>query len=208
MMDVDEKLIKEITHYVIEEIKKISNDPGENRLGNDAAAKGIDVKEVVIGVGPAYGTKIRKTIAGLDHWEVLKQIMAGIEEEGMVPRVIKVYKTSDVAFIGKEAAFLSGSGIGIGLQSKGTVIIHQKDLQPLSNIELFPQAPLITIQKYRQIGINAARYAKGMSVAPIAVENDCMVRPKFQVKAALMHIKETEEVDKARQTIEIKKVEG
>ena len=97
--------------------------------------------------------------------------------------------------MGLEAAKISGSGIGIGLQSKGTAVIHQKDLYPLSNLELFPQAPLITLDMYRKIGQNAARYVKGEKVTPIESVNDPMVRAKFQVKAALMHIKETEQVD-------------
>ena len=113
----------------------------------------------------------------------------------MVSRVVKVLKTSDVCFMGLEAAKISGSGIGIGLQSKGTAVIHQKDLYPLSNLELFPQAPLITLDMYRKIGQNAARYVKGEKVTPIESVNDPMVRAKFQVKAALMHIKETEQVD-------------
>ena len=79
----------------------------------------------------------------------------------MVPRVIKVLRTSDVGFMGLDAAKLSGSGIAIGLQSKGTAVIHQKDLYPLSNLELFPQAPLMTLETYRKIGQNAARYVKG-----------------------------------------------
>ena len=66
-----------------------------------------------------------------------ENIKAGIEEEGMTSRVVKVLDTSDVGFMGLEAAKLSGSGIGIGLQSKGTTVIHQKDLYPLSNLELF-----------------------------------------------------------------------
>jgi glycerol dehydratase medium subunit/propanediol dehydratase medium subunit len=134
---------------------------------------------------------------------VLKEIMAGIEEEGLVPRIVKVVKTSDVAFIGKDAALLSGSGIGIGLQSKGTAIIHQRELYPLTNLELFPQAPLLTLERYRQIGRNASLYAKGNMVKPVEVENDYMVRPKFQVKAAVMHIKETEEVIKGAESIEL-----
>ena len=41
--------------------------------------------------------------------------------------------------IGSRAAKISGgSGVGIGIQSKGTTIIHQKDLPPLDNLELFP----------------------------------------------------------------------
>ena len=119
----------------------------------------------------------------------------------MVSRVVKVFKSSDVAFIGLEAAKLSGSGIGIGLHSKGTAIIHQKDLYPLNNLELFPQAPLITLETYRIIGKNAAKYAKGEKVSPIEGKNDPMVRASYQVKAALMHIKETEQVDRHKPAI-------
>jgi glycerol dehydratase medium subunit/propanediol dehydratase medium subunit len=194
---VDEKLIQEITKLVIEAIQKKSD--GASEVTDSA---GRNPKEVVIGIGPAFGRKIKRTINGLDHREVLREITAGIEEEGMIPRIIRVYKTSDVAFIGKEAANSSGSGVGIGIQSKGTAVIHHKDLYPLTNLELFPQAPLITLEMYRQIGKNAARYACGNAVKPVAVENDYMVRPKYQVKAALMHIKETEEVDRQKKSVQ------
>ena len=166
------------------------------------AKKGTDPKEVVIGVGPAFQKEIHKTINGLSHEDVLRNLKAGIEEEGMVPRVIKVLKTSDVCFMGLEAAKLSGSGIGIGVQSKGTAVIHQKDLYPLSNLELFPQAPLMTLEHYRKVGQNAAKYAKGEQVKPIECENDPMVRPKYQVKAALMHIRETQQLDPGHPYIE------
>lgn len=159
------------------------------------ASHGTDPKEVVIGVGAAFQTGIHRTIAGLDLGEVLKTIKAGIEEEGMTARTVKILDTSDVCFMGLEAAKLSGSGIGIGIQSKGTAVIHQKDLYPLSNLELFSQAPLITMEIYRQIGRNAAKYVKGERVTPVTVVNDPMVRPSYQVKAALMHIRETEALD-------------
>ena len=148
----------------------------------------------MIGLAPGVGLEKEETICGLSHYDVLKEIAAGIEEEGLKGRFIKVYDTSDVAFIALTAAKYSGSGIGVGIQSKGTVVIHQKDLYPLTNLELFPQAPLITLEIYRKIGKNAARYAKGQSPEPTAVMNDFMVRPKFQAKAAVMHIKETERV--------------
>ena len=120
--------------------------------------------------------------------------MAGIEEEGLVPRVIRVLRTSDVSILANDGAKLSGSGIGIGLQSKGTAVIHQKDLFPLTNLELFPQAPLIQREHYRMIGKNAAKYAKGESPKPVPQMNDQMARPKYQSIAALLHIKETEHV--------------
>ena len=148
--------------------------------------------EVVIAVAAAFGSYQNKTISGIPHADVLREVAAGVEEEGLKVRFIRVLDTSDVAFVAKKAAVLSGSGIGIGIQSKGTAIIHQKDLFPLTNLELFSQAPLITLETYRAIGKNAARYAKGQSPVPIEVINDYMVRPKFQAKAAILHIKETE----------------
>ena len=51
-------------------------------------------------------------------------------------------RASDVAFIGHDGARLSGSGVAVGLQSKGTALIHRADLEPLDNLELFGMAPL------------------------------------------------------------------
>lgn len=211
-MEINEKLVEQIVKAIIENVnsKDLKNqDKKENgsiiehntALGKTPAKKGTNPKEVVIGVGPAFQTDIHNTISGISLDDVLSNIKAGIEEEGMVPRVVKVFKTSDVAFIGLEVAKLSGSGIGIGLQSKGTAIIHQKDLYPLSNLELFPQAPLLSLETYRKIGKNAAKYAKGEKVSPIEGQNDPMTRAKYQVKAALMHIKETEQVNKNQTAI-------
>lgn len=165
--------------------------------GYPKAKQGTDPKEVVIGVGAAFQKEIKKTICGLSLDDVLKNVKAGIEEEGMSARVVKILDTSDVCFMGLEAAKLSGSGIGVGIQSKGTTVIHQKDLYPLSNLELFPQAPLMTLETYRKIGQNAAKYVKGEQVVPVPCTNDPMSRPKYQVKAALMHIAETEQLDPA-----------
>lgn len=214
-MQVSEELVRQITEAVLKQVGEMQ--PGADGAAQDngnrlrgririnekksdysaypRAQKGTNPREVVIGVGPAFQREIVSTINGLSQDEVLKNIEAGIEEEGMVPRVVKVLKTSDVCFIGLEAAKLSGSGIGIGLQSKGTAVIHQKDLYPLSNLELFPQAPQMTLEMYRKIGQNAARYVNGEQVTPIEAANDPMTRPKYQVKAALMHIAETEQVD-------------
>ena len=220
-MEMNEQLIRSITAAVVEQVLKNNGGqlpeniqtgnaetPAENPLkgktrmrpkhsyeGAQRAQKGTDPKEVVIGVGAAFGEEIKETITGIPLTEVLKNICAGVEEEGMTSRVVKVLDTSDVGFMGLEAAKLSGSGIGIGLQSKGTTVIHQKDLYPLSNLELFPQAPLMDLDTYRKIGKNAAKYVKGERVTPIECTNDPMVRAKFQVKAALMHIIETEQLD-------------
>lgn len=167
------------------------------------AAPGTRKDEVVIGVAPAFMVDQTRTINGLEHGKVLKEIIAGMEEAGVKAKLIKVYRTSDVSFIAHEAAKLSGSGIGIGIQSKGTIVIHQKDLFPLSNLELFPQAPVLTYDIYRMIGKNSAKYAKGEIPTPVPTLNDQMARPKYQAIAALLHIKETEFVDPNKKTQEI-----
>jgi len=61
-------------------------------------------------------------------------------------------------------------------------------------LELFPQAPVLTLDTFRAIGKNAAQYAKGMSPSPVPTVNDQMARPRYQALAALMHIKETKQV--------------
>ena len=177
-----------VTATIPETSKLTLTEPGE-------AQKGSAPDEVVIGLAPAFGTKQTKTIIDLPHDKVLREIIAGIEEEGMKWRIIKVYRTSDVSFIAHDAAEYSGSGIGIGIQSKGTTVIHQKDLPPLSNLELFSQAPLIDLDTYRKIGKNAAKYAKGEAPTPVPTKNDQMARPTYQALSALLHIKETELVD-------------
>ncbi len=162
---------------------------------NGDAPKGVAPDEVVIGLAPAFGVYQHETIIHQPHDKVLREIIAGIEEEGLKWRLVRVYRTSDVSFIAHDAAEYSGSGIGIGIQSKGTTVIHQKDLPPLSNLELFSQAPLIEMDTFRQIGKNAAKYAKGEAPTPVPVRNDQMARPTYQAIAALLHIKETEHVD-------------
>ena len=162
------------------------------------AERGSDPKEVVIAVSPAFSSLIHETIIGLPHADVLKEITAGIEEEGLKYRFVKIYKSADVGFIAHQAAKLSGSGIGIGIQSRGTTVIHQKDLPPLSNVELFSQSPLIDLETFRAIGKNAAKYAKGESPQPVPIRNDQMARPKYQAIAALLHNKETAQCDLAK----------
>ncbi len=133
----------------------------------EVARQGSDPREVVIGLSPAWGRSVWLTLCGLTVGEVLRQLSAGLEEEGCVPRLVRVRSTIDVGLIGLTAARLSGSGIGIGLQGKGTSLIHRRDLAPLANLELFSVAPLLTAQMYRELGKNAARHAKGMAPVPI-----------------------------------------
>ncbi|MDR0959243.1 MAG: propanediol/glycerol family dehydratase medium subunit [Propionibacteriaceae bacterium] len=168
------------------------------------AKPGTDPREILIALSPAFGTTMFQTITGIPLADVVREITAGIEEEGLRYRFIRLYRTADVGFIAHEAAKLSGSGIGIGIQSRGTTVIHQKDLPPLSNLELFSQAPLIDLPTFRAIGKNAAKYAKNESPTPVPVKNDQMARPKYQAIAALLHIKETQLLDPRKKTQELR----
>lgn len=209
-MEMNEKLLRTIIEEVIQGMNsnQINTSPvtasGLTLTPQKEAVQGSARDEVVIGLAPAFNVAQTMTIVKTPHAIVLRELMAGIEEEGLKPRVIRVNHTSDVSFIAHHSAKLSGSGIGIGIQSKGTTVIHQKDLVPLSNVELFPQAPLITPEIYRAIGRNAAKYAKGESPNPVPQMNDQMARPKYQAIAALLHIKETELVDKNKKAEELK----
>lgn len=162
-----------------------------------------DTEEVVVGVGPAYLNALRSTISGLDHADVLAAVVAGVESMGATARLVQVNRTSDVAFIAHDAALLSGSDIGVGLQSKGTAVIHRADLEPLDNLELFGMAPLLTLDSYRAIGANAAAYATYAQPSPVPVEIDNFARAKHIVRTTLMHSIETAAVEPGRAAVEI-----
>ena len=92
------------------------------------------------------------------------------------------------------APCLSGSGVAIGLQSKGTAVIHRADLQPLDNLELFGMSPLYTVESYRAMGRNAAGYALGKRVGPVPTQLDNFARAKLIVRTTLLHARETQAI--------------
>lgn len=209
-MQINEQMIREIIVQVLqgmEQPKPTTNAVATGRpmtlVEKGEARPGTRADEVVIALAPAFAKYQNKTIVNIPHSDVLREMIAGIEEEGLSARIVRVLRTSDVAFAAHDATKLSGSGIAIGIQSRGTSVIHQKDLPPLSNLELFSQSPLLDLPAYRAIGRNAAKYAKGESPVPVPTKNDQMARPKFQAKAAVLHIKETEHVVQGAKPIEI-----
>lgn len=121
-------------------------------------------------------------------------MIAGIEEEGIKARVIRCFKSSDVAFVAVEGDRLSGLRYCYRYSVERHNGYPPAGTSSLSNLELFPQAPLLTLDTYRQIGKNAARYAKRESPQPVPTLNDQMARPKYQAKSAILHIKETKYV--------------
>jgi propanediol dehydratase large subunit len=127
---------------------------------------GQDPRDVVIGVSPAVGRDVWRCLSGMTVPDVLAELLAGLEEEGCAGRVVRFNDTVDLGRIGLAAARLAGSGIGIGLQGKGTALIHRRDLAPLANLELYSVAPSVTAALYRLLGANAARHAKGGTPDP------------------------------------------
>lgn len=160
-----------------------------------ADAKIGSYNEVILAVGPAFGRHLTKTINGLDHERVLEAIFTGVAKEGMTARLVRVYHTSDCAAIGYVGAELSGSGIAIGLQSRGTTVIHKKGFPRLHNLELFSFSPSLTLEIYENIGRNAAKYAQGKTVTPIKPSIDNWARLRLIVKTALLHRRETEAIE-------------
>jgi propanediol dehydratase large subunit len=130
------------------------------------AGFGTDPREVVVGVSPGVGRTVWRTLSGMLVVDVLRELLDGLEEEGCTARVVRVNSTIDLGMVGLTAARLAGSGIGIGLQGKGTALIHRRDLPPLANLELYSIAPVITPDLYRLLGSNAARHAKGATPVP------------------------------------------
>jgi propanediol dehydratase medium subunit len=208
-MQISEEMIREIVMQVMQGVetpqtaKQATLGRPMTLVEKGVAGPASRADEVVIALAPAFGKFQNKTIVNVPHSDVLREMIAGIEEEGLQARVIRVLRTSDLDFAAHDATKLSGSGIAIGIQSRGTTVIHQKDLPPLSNLELFSQSPLLDLEAYRAIGRNAAKYAKGESPTPVPTKNDQMARPKFQAKAAILHIKETEHVVPGAKPVEI-----
>jgi hypothetical protein len=130
------------------------------------ATAGSDPRDVVVGVSPGVGREVWTTLSGLSVADVLDELLAGLEEEGCTGRVVRVNDTIDLGLIGLTAARLAGSGISIGLQGKGTALIHRRDLAPLANLELYSVAPLVDRELYRLLGTNAGRHAKGATPLP------------------------------------------
>ncbi|HET9938592.1 MAG TPA: propanediol/glycerol family dehydratase large subunit [Gaiella sp.] len=167
------------------------------------ALPGDDAAEVVIALGPAFADGLRETINGLAHEEVLAALAEGAREAGATPRLVRVRRVADVGFIAHDGARLSGSGVALGIQSKGTAVIHRADLEPLDNLELFGMSPLYTLASYRAMGRNAAGYALGQRVGPVPTELDNFARAKLIVRTTLLHAREAAAVVPGASPVEV-----
>ena len=74
------------------------------------AQRGSSPDEVVVGLSPAFAHTIWLALSGLTVAEVLRQVLAGIEEEGAAARLVQVRRTLDVGAIGSTAVAAGGLG--------------------------------------------------------------------------------------------------
>jgi len=88
----------------------------------------------------------------------LKEVVAGIEEEGVLYTLIPVGEQVDAFTLSKDGVDMSPIEIGIGLSGDKAVLSVKK----LQDSPLFH-----TYEKYRNIGQNAARYIKGRPFVPM-----------------------------------------
>ena len=184
-------------------LEKLAVDTASDWLSDGQPAEPGSQPEVVIAVSPAFGTQIKRSISNLDLHDVMAALLKGASEQGVACRIVRIYHTADCAFIGHAGAKLSGSGVAVGIQSKGTVVIHQRDLDPLENLELFPQAPNLALENYTEIGRNAARYALGKPTSPVAVKIDNTARLRLIVQTTLLQHFETQQIRRDRTPIEL-----
>jgi propanediol dehydratase large subunit len=156
------------------------------------AREGGEAREVVVGISPGFGTRIFRSMAGQPVSAMLDAVVSGIESGGGVARVVRMRHTADTSFLGLSAARLAGSGVGIGIQAKGTAVIHRSDRLPHHNLELFSNAPVTTLAHYRALGANAAAYALGQSPEPVVVPTGGMaLGARFHAEVAMLYAIET-----------------
>jgi propanediol dehydratase large subunit len=165
---------------------------------------GSDPREICVGLSPAAARGIWTTLSGIPLRDALLEIEAGLEEEGCHPRFIRVPSTVDLGLIGLTAARLAGSGVAIGLQAKGTALIHRRDLVPLANLELYSVAPLISRDMYRTLGINAARHAKGVVTVPAKNPyTDEAITARYHTRVLALVATERSHTDPTAQPVEV-----
>jgi propanediol dehydratase large subunit len=157
-----------------------------------AAGESADRADVVIGISPAFGIKLFQTTAGHRLSDVLRVLTEAIRARGLTPRVVRFRHTADTSFLGLSAARLAGSGIGIGIQAKGTAVIHQRDRLPHNNLELFSNAPITSLDHYKRLGANAAAYALGEMPEPVVVpQRGEAMGSRYHARVAMIYAIET-----------------
>lgn len=100
-MAIDEKLLKSVIAEVLKEMNTADTSaasavegetyecPGMQITEIGDAEKGTNPNEVVLGLAPAFGESQTTNIVGIPHADIVKEVMAGLEEEGVSCRSLK-----------------------------------------------------------------------------------------------------------------------
>ncbi len=120
--------------------------------------------EVVIGVGPAFDKHQHHTLIDMPHGAILKELIAGWKKRGFTP--------GWCAFCARPTSPLwPGCGQPERLGDwhrypvEGTTVIHQRDSAAAQQPGAVLQAPLLTLETYRQIGKRRALCAQRVTFA-------------------------------------------
>jgi hypothetical protein len=100
--------------------------------------------------------------------DVIREILLGIEEEG-IPVKVQEKQSGLPVNLAKDAAGASSLNVGIGT-SAAEVVVHHRDL-PLDSPLFLLGAEKLTQANLRCIGANAARLVKGN---PLALNDDLL----------------------------------
>lgn len=159
-----EKLKKKPSALVPDKILETQGIPDKKKgFFNLIEKKAAEVHEadIVVGISPAFANKATGTEIYNNQFLILENILEGVAEEGLTAAIVKIYHTDNLGEIAKLAAGYSRTGIGIGIQSKGMVRINHVDLPGEDSLEVSFNMPFSSYSLYKEIGINAAFYAKG-----------------------------------------------
>ena len=182
--------------------------PAPLLIETGTAYPGAHPFEVVVAVSPAFGERIRLTMAGLPVEQALLEIVVGITGEGCQCRIVRMRSTFDLGVMGLTAAKLAGSGIGVGLQAKGTAVINRRDLPPLACLELLSIAPILTAQLYRDLGVSAARYARGLQPEPVRNPyTDQAIEGRYHAEVVALAAAEREACERDAPPVELRVAE-
>jgi len=160
-----ERLKKKTTALVPENILNEQDIPDKKRgfykLTEMKIAEACEA-DIVVGISPAFANKSTAAEIYGNHFLILEKIVEGIQEAGMSAAVVKVFHTDDLAEIAKLSADFSSTGIGIGIQSKGMVRINHAENSAEDSLEVSFQMPFSSYSLFKEIGINAVEYARGL----------------------------------------------
>ena len=119
----------------------------------------------------------------------ISELNSNIAED---PLIVCILRKISLTSSSVKSSFCGLYGSGIGIQAKGTAVIHQRDRLPHNNLELFSNAPITSLEHYRGLGANAAAYASGEMPEPVVVpQRGEAMGSRYHARVAMIYAIET-----------------